>query len=48
MTYVTACIDGSACAPAVCDYAAWASQRLNAPLTFLHVLINASIRCPPI
>ncbi|HIE0305434.1 universal stress protein [Pseudomonas aeruginosa] len=38
MTYVTACIDGSACAPAVCDYAAWASQRLNAPLTFLHVL----------
>ncbi|EKA31455.1 universal stress protein, partial [Pseudomonas aeruginosa] len=38
MTYVTACIDGSASAPAVCDYAAWASQRLDAPLTFLHVL----------
>lgn len=38
MTYVTACIDGSASAPAVCDYASWASQRLNAPLTLLHVL----------
>ena len=38
MTYVTACIDGSASAPAVCDYAAWACQRLEAPLTFLHVL----------
>jgi len=38
MTHVTACIDGSASAPAVCDYAAWASQRLDAPLTFLHVL----------
>ncbi|EPG3324506.1 universal stress protein [Pseudomonas aeruginosa] len=38
MTHVTACIDGSASAPAVCDYAAWASQRLEAPLTFLHVL----------
>jgi nucleotide-binding universal stress UspA family protein len=33
-----ACIDGSAVAPAVCDYAAWASLRLQAPLTFLHVL----------
>lgn len=38
MTHVTACIDGSASAPAVCDYAAWAGQRLEAPLTFLHVL----------
>jgi nucleotide-binding universal stress UspA family protein len=38
MTNVTACIDGSAAAPAVCDYAAWASQRLNAQLIFLHVL----------
>jgi nucleotide-binding universal stress UspA family protein len=33
-----ACIDGSAIAPAVCDYAAWASLRLQAGLTFLHVL----------
>lgn len=38
MTNVVACIDGSAAAPAVCDYAAWASLRLDAPLTFLHVL----------
>jgi len=38
MTHVIACIDGSASAPAVCDYAAWASLRLEAPLTFLHVL----------
>lgn len=38
MTNVIACIDGSASAPAVCDYAAWACLNLNAPLTFLHVL----------
>jgi nucleotide-binding universal stress UspA family protein len=38
MTNVVACIDGSSSAPAVCDYAAWAALRLQAPLTFLHVL----------
>ncbi len=38
MTNGIACIDGSASAPAVCDYAAWACLNLNAPLTFLHVL----------
>ncbi|HBO1414522.1 universal stress protein [Pseudomonas aeruginosa] len=38
MPHVIACIDGSASAPAVCDYAAWASLSLGAPLTFLHVL----------
>lgn len=38
MTHVTACIDGSVSAPAICDYAAWASLSLEAPLTFLHVL----------
>jgi nucleotide-binding universal stress UspA family protein len=38
MTQVMACIDGSPAAPAVCDYAAWASLRLGAPLCFLHVL----------
>lgn len=38
MSHVIACIDGSQSTHAVCDYAAWASQRLNAPLTFLHVL----------
>ena len=35
---VVACIDGSGAAVAVCDYAAWASQRLQAPLELLHVL----------
>ncbi|KXS38294.1 universal stress protein [Modicisalibacter tunisiensis] len=38
--HVMACIDGSGYATAVCDYAAWASQRLEAPLTFLHVIDN--------
>ncbi|WP_271411250.1 universal stress protein [Pseudomonas sp. Q1-7] len=38
MTHVIACIDGSTSSPALCDYAAWASLRLGAPLTFLHVL----------
>ncbi|VXC52458.1 Nucleotide-binding universal stress protein, UspA family [Pseudomonas sp. 8BK] len=38
MTQVMACIDGSQSTRAVCDYAAWASQRLSAPLTLLHVL----------
>jgi nucleotide-binding universal stress UspA family protein len=35
---VLACIDGSSYTPAVCDAAVWASQRLDAPLKFLHVL----------
>lgn len=38
MSNVIACIDGTPVSPAVCDYAAWASQRLAAPLTLLHVL----------
>lgn len=38
MTYVTACIDGSTCADAVADAAAWGSRRLQAPLRLLHVL----------
>ncbi len=38
MSPVMACIDGSPSAPAVCDYATWAAQRLDAPLTLLHVL----------
>jgi len=33
-----ACIDGSTQAAAVCDCAVWASQRLGAPLSLLHVL----------
>ncbi|WP_312957761.1 universal stress protein [Stutzerimonas nitrititolerans] len=38
MTQVMACIDGSTQAAAVCDCAVWASQRLGAPLSLLHVL----------
>lgn len=38
---VMACIDGSQSSPAVCDYAAWASLQLQAPLVFLHVLDEA-------
>lgn len=38
MTKIVACIDGSNAATAVCDAAAWASHRLNAPLDLLHVL----------
>lgn len=38
MSKVLACIDGSARASAVCDYAAWSAHRLAAALEFLHVL----------
>jgi nucleotide-binding universal stress UspA family protein len=38
MSKVIACIDGTPVSEAVCDYAAWASLRLDAPLEFLHVL----------
>lgn len=41
MNKVIACIDGSDVTTAVCDYAAWASLRLDAPLEFLHVLEKA-------
>ena len=37
---VMAAIDGSQFAESVCDVAAWASQALGAPLTFLHVVDN--------
>ncbi|SFU44038.1 universal stress protein [Halomonas korlensis] len=37
---VMAAIDGSQFSEGVCDYAAWASQTLDAPLTFLHVVDN--------
>ncbi|MEX0745174.1 MAG: universal stress protein [Phycisphaeraceae bacterium] len=37
---VLAAIDGSQFSEGVCDYAAWASQALEAPLTFLHVVDN--------
>ena len=35
---IIACIDGSAISASVCDTGAWASNRLNAPLKFVHVL----------
>lgn len=35
---IVACIDASIHANAVVDCAAWASQQMSAPLTFLHVL----------
>ncbi|MDH5823357.1 universal stress protein [Luteimonas sp. RD2P54] len=35
---VLACIDASVYADSVADHAAWAAQRLGAPLQFLHVL----------
>ncbi len=38
MSHVVGCIDGSLSAPAVCDYAVWASQRMEAPLMLFHVL----------
>lgn len=38
MKKVVACIDGTEISSAVCDYSAWASLRMDAPLEFLHVL----------
>jgi nucleotide-binding universal stress UspA family protein len=46
MTHVIACIDGSGITLAVCDYAAWASRRLDAPLNFLHVLGRSEYPVP--
>lgn len=39
---VMAAVDGSQYSEGVCDYAAWASRALGAPLTFLHVVDNHS------
>ncbi|MEQ5835895.1 universal stress protein [Marinobacter sp. NFXS9] len=47
MSQVVACIDGSRSTTAVCDYAAWASQRLDAPLTLFHVLDHARYPTEP-
>jgi len=44
---ILACIDGSSYSPAVCDAAAWAALRLEAPLTFLHVL-HKEQAAPPV
>ncbi|WP_447043487.1 universal stress protein [Vreelandella sp. H-I2] len=39
---VLAAIDGSQFSEGVCDYAAWASLAMDAPLTFVHVVDNHS------
>ncbi len=44
---VMAAIDGSQFSEGVCDYAAWASRALDAPLTFLHVVDNHSQTTQP-
>ena len=46
MSHVIACIDGSRITLAVCDYAAWASRQMNAPLSFLHVLGRSEYPIP--
>lgn len=46
MSQVIACIDGSSIALAVCDYAAWASRQMDAPLDFLHVLGRSEYPIP--
>ncbi|MFN3544165.1 MAG: universal stress protein [Thiobacillus sp.] len=46
MSQVIACIDGSRLTLAVCDYAAWASRRMGAPLNFLHVLGKSEYPIP--
>lgn len=38
MEHILACIDASSYADSVCDYAAWASQRLQMPVELLHVV----------
>ncbi|MBZ5486114.1 universal stress protein [Halomonas aquamarina] len=40
--YVLAAIDGSRFSEGVCDYAAWASLALGAPLNFVHAVDNHS------
>jgi len=46
MSHVIACIDGSSITLAVCDYAAWASRKMDAPLDFLHVLGKSEYPIP--
>jgi nucleotide-binding universal stress UspA family protein len=46
MSHVIACIDGSSITLAVCDYAAWASRQMDAPLNFLHVLGKSEYPIP--
>lgn len=41
MHHILACIDASSYADSVCDYAAWASRRLEMPVELLHVVQRA-------
>lgn len=43
---IVACIDGSRYSAAVCDYAAWISQRTSAPLHLLHNIENRDMHPP--
>jgi|AntAceMinimDraft_14_1070370.scaffolds.fasta_scaffold00299_6 nucleotide-binding universal stress UspA family protein len=45
MKIITACLDGSTGAKAVCDAGVWAAKKLEAPLQLLHVLEKESL--PP-
>ena len=46
MSKIIACIDGSLGTNTVCDYAAWLSQKLNAPLELLHVIDTPKAQAP--
>jgi nucleotide-binding universal stress UspA family protein len=44
---VLACIDGSTLSEAVCDYAAWIANTVDAPLTLLHTIDHAKPAAAP-
>ena len=46
MSKVIACIDGSISTHNVCDYAAWFSQALQAPLELLHIIEKPKTQSP--
>lgn len=46
MSKIIACIDGSLGTNTVCDYAAWFSKKLNAPLELLHVIDTPKAQAP--
>ncbi len=46
MSKIIACIDGSLGTNTVCDYAAWFSQKLQAPLELLHVIDTPKAQAP--
>ncbi|WP_166267278.1 universal stress protein [Marinobacter caseinilyticus] len=47
MTHIVGCIDGSRATAAVCDYAAWAGLRMDAPLMLFHVLDHSRYPVEP-